>query len=62
MWAIDANEMESSSKIDLRDPLWWISIKDVYRPRALVITRLPKERCISLVIGGRPFHIAHKYD
>jgi hypothetical protein len=50
MWATDANEMESSSKIDLRDVLWWISIKDACRPRALIITKLPKERCISLVI------------
>jgi hypothetical protein len=41
-----------SSKIDLRDVLWWMSIKDVYRPRASIIARLSKERCISLAIGG----------
>ncbi len=27
--ALDAKEMESTSKIDLRDVLWWKSIKDV---------------------------------
>jgi hypothetical protein len=44
MWALDVEEMESSSKIDLRDVLWWKSIKDVYKPRALVTVRLSKER------------------
>jgi hypothetical protein len=28
MWALDAKEMESFSKIDLKDVLWWMSIKD----------------------------------
>jgi hypothetical protein len=28
MRALDAKEMESSSKINLRDVLWWKSIKD----------------------------------
>jgi hypothetical protein len=40
MWALDVNEMESSFKIDLRDVLWWMSIKDVCKPRAPVIARL----------------------
>jgi hypothetical protein len=38
--------MESSSKINLRDVLWWMSIKDVYRFRALVTAKFSKERCI----------------
>jgi hypothetical protein len=59
MWALDVEEMELSSKINL---LWWMSIKDAYRPRALVITKLSKERCISLVAKGRPFHATHKHD
>jgi hypothetical protein len=28
MGALDAEEMEPSSNIDLRDKLWWMSIKD----------------------------------
>ncbi len=47
--------MESSSKIDLKDVSWWISIKDVCRLGALVIARFLKERCISLIAGGRQF-------
>jgi hypothetical protein len=62
MWALDAKEIKSSSKIDLRDVLWWISIKDAYRLGALIIVRLSKERCISLIIGGMSFHTTHKYD
>ncbi len=33
MWALDAKEIESSSKIDLRDVSWWMSIRDADRPR-----------------------------
>jgi hypothetical protein len=62
MWALDAKEIESSSKINLRDVLWWISIKYAYRLGTLVIAKLSKERCISLIIGGMSFHITHKYD
>jgi hypothetical protein len=40
MWALDAKEMESFSKIDLRDVSWWKSIKGAYRPGALVTARL----------------------
>jgi hypothetical protein len=29
MWALDVKEMESSSKINIRDVSWWKSIKDV---------------------------------
>jgi len=53
MWAMDVEEMESSSKIDLKDVSWWMSIKDAYRLGALIIVRFSKERCISLVAGGR---------
>jgi hypothetical protein len=31
MQALDVKEMESSSKINLRDVLWWMSIKDAYK-------------------------------
>jgi hypothetical protein len=34
MQALNAKEMESSSKIDLRDVLWWKSIKNACRPKA----------------------------
>jgi hypothetical protein len=48
MQALEAKEMNSSSKIDLKDMLWWISIKDAYKPKAQVTTKLWKKRCISL--------------
>jgi hypothetical protein len=62
MWALDAKEMESSSKIGLRDVSWWMSIKDAYRLGVLVIAKLSKEGCISLAIGRRPFRSTHKHD
>jgi hypothetical protein len=40
MWALDVEEMESSSKINV---LWWMSIKDAYRPRVSVIARFQKK-------------------
>jgi len=39
-----------------------MSIKDAYRPGVPVIVRLSKEKCISLVAGGRPSRVAHKHD
>jgi hypothetical protein len=62
MWTFDVEEMESSSKIDLKDVSWWMSIKDACRLGALIIVKLSKERCISLAAKGKPFRIAHKYD
>jgi hypothetical protein len=58
MQALDAKDMESSSKISLKDVLWWMSIKDAYNHGALVITKLSKEGCIFLVRKGKLFHIA----
>jgi hypothetical protein len=40
MRALDVEEMESSSKIDLRDVSWWMSIKDACRLGVSIITRL----------------------
>jgi hypothetical protein len=62
MRALDVEKMESSSKIDLRDVSWWMSIRDVGRLEMLVITKISKEGCISLAIRGRPYHAAHKHD
>jgi hypothetical protein len=62
MWVLDAEEMESPSNINLKDVSWWMSIKDAYRPRVLIITRFSKEGCISLVARGRPSHVTHKHD
>jgi len=62
MWALDAEEMESSSKINLRDVSWWMSIKDAYRLTVSVIVKLSKERSISLAARRRPFFVAHKHD
>jgi len=47
MRALEAKEMESSSKIDLKDVSWWMFIKNAYRHGALVTTTLSKERCTS---------------
>jgi len=62
MWALDSEEMESSSKIDLRDVLWWMSIKNACKPRASLIVRLSKEGCISMVARGKPYCNACKHD
>jgi hypothetical protein len=62
MWVLNVEEMESSSKMDLRDVSWWKSIKDACRFGVLIIVKLLKERCISLVARGKPFHVAHKHD
>ncbi len=62
MRPLDAKEMESSSKMDLGDVSWWKFIKNVCGLGALIIAKLSKERCISLVPGGRSFHVAHKHD
>jgi hypothetical protein len=62
MRVLDVEEMESFFKIDLRDVLWWKSIKNVYKPSALVTARLSKEGCISLAARGRPSRVAHKHD
>jgi len=53
MQALENEEMESSSKINLRDVLWWMSIKGAYRFGVLVIARLLKEGFISLVVGKK---------
>jgi hypothetical protein len=50
MQALEVEEMESSSKIDLRDVSWWMSIKNTYRPRVLITIKFSKERNISLVV------------
>jgi hypothetical protein len=62
MWALNVGEMESSSKINLRDVLWKMSIKDACKHGVLVTTKLQKKGCISLVARGRPTHIACKHD
>jgi hypothetical protein len=62
MWVLDAKEMESSSKIDLRDVSWWMSIKDAYRLGAVVIAKFSKEGCIFLIVGRRPSCTTCKHD
>jgi hypothetical protein len=53
MWALEVEEMEPSSKIDLKDVLKWKSIKDACRFGALIITKFSKKGCISLVAGKK---------
>jgi len=62
MQALDVEETKSSSKIDLMDVLWWKSIKNACKLKALITTRLSKEGCISLTAGRKPSHVAHKHD
>jgi hypothetical protein len=62
MQALNVKEMESSSKINLRDVSWWMSIKGAYKLGALVIARLSKKRFIYLATRRRPFYVAHKHD
>jgi len=62
MQVLDVEQMESSSKINLRDVLWWMSIKDAYKLGVPVTTRLSKERCISLAARRRSSCITRKHD
>jgi len=62
IWVLETEEMESSSKINLKDMSLWMSIKDAYRLETLITTKLSKEGCISLVVGRRTFHVARKHD
>jgi len=62
MRVLDVKEMESSFKINLKDVLWWKTIKDVYRHVASITAKFSKERCISLVVKGRPSCTTRKQD
>jgi hypothetical protein len=62
MWVLDAKEMESSSKIDLNHVLWRMSIKDAYKFKVLIITKLSKKGCISLTMGRRLFQNTQRHD
>jgi hypothetical protein len=62
MRTLDVEEMKSSFKVDLRDVSRLMYIKETCRPRMLVTSKLSKERRISLVIGGKPFHVASRHD
>jgi len=62
MWALDVEEMDPSSKINLRDVSWWMSTKDACKHRALITTKLSKEGCISLTKIKRSFYVTHKHE
>jgi hypothetical protein len=66
MRTLDVEEMESPYKINLKDVLWWMSIKDAYRPGVPITIRLSKKsskkRCISLVVGKRLSYVPRKHD
>jgi hypothetical protein len=62
MWVLNAKEMESSSKINLKDVSWWMSIKNACKLRASITSKFSKQRCTSLTVRGRAFHASHKYD
>jgi hypothetical protein len=59
MGALDVEEMESSSKIDLRDVSWWMSIKDACR---LEVSIILKKRMHFFSYKKRPFCSTHKDD
>jgi hypothetical protein len=62
MWTLKAKEIKSSSKIDLKDMLWWMSIKDACKLWTLVTVKLSKERCISIIMGKRLSWTAWRHD
>jgi hypothetical protein len=62
MRVLDVEKMESPSNINLKHVSWWMSIRDAYKPRALINIRFSKKGCISLIVGERPFHATHKHD
>jgi hypothetical protein len=62
MQVLNVEEMGSYSKIDLRDVLWWKSMKDACIPRASIIAKFLKKGCISLVARGKPFCTTRKHD
>jgi hypothetical protein len=62
MHVLNVKEIKLSSKIDLKDVSWWMSIKGAYEPGALVIAKLSKEGCISLVAKGRSSYVTYKHD
>ncbi len=59
---LNVEEMESFSKIYLKDVLWWMSIKNTWKLWASIIAKLSKKRCISLTIGGKLSQIAWRHD
>jgi hypothetical protein len=62
MQAPDVEEMELSSKIDLKNVLWWKSIKNACRFEASIIVKLSKEGCLSLAARRKPSRVGRKQD
>jgi hypothetical protein len=59
---LNAKETKSSSKIDLRDVLWWMSNKEACKLGVPIIAKFSKERYISLAAKGKPSHPKCKHD
>jgi len=62
MQVLNVKEMEPSSNIDITDVSWWMSIKNVCRPKASITIKFSKEGCISLTIGRKSSRGAYKHD
>ncbi len=62
MQALNVKELEPSSNIDLTYVSWWMSIRDVCKPKALITAKFSKEGCIFLIIGRKSSHVAYKHD
>jgi len=50
MQTLDVERMKPSSKIDLKEMSWWVSIKNACKLGVPVITRFSEEGCIFLVV------------
>jgi hypothetical protein len=62
MWVLQAKEMESSSKINLKDVLWCMSIKDAYKLGVLIIVNFQKNGTYLLVMGGNLSQTTQTHD
>jgi hypothetical protein len=60
MEVLEVEEMESSSKIDLKNLSRWMSIKDAYRFRASITNKFSKEGYIYLIVGRRLSQVAQR--
>jgi hypothetical protein len=61
MQALDVEEINSSFKINLRDVLWRMSIKDACRHGFTIILKISKEGCISLATRYDNNNIQNRY-
>jgi hypothetical protein len=54
MWVLHDEENGIIFQNTFKRGVWWMSIKNVCKPKVLITAKLSKERCISLAMGRRP--------